>query len=351
MAGLSDLGNLVQSQGLQLAEDNEPVKKESRRKARMAGEGITMLAEEIDDLLLPYSEYERDNRLPNYYGRTEREWKQDNVRIKKELLNARGDRSEQIAILKENGFLNERDQYQILKYLRGDKPLQNQQLWLPGAAADENQSRLVLLNSGFDPVRYGNDIDPMGTDLKADINGATRYIDAQQRTNDDASLNLAVTKKDRRGYGLLVDNPNEKLAKLIEMAYNLNPRISEGKLLHTEDRGINTINSTEFRDGGGLTHVKDYLISSNRRGLARQGYGKGPYDPMLPQGWTMVDLNKARDMLLQMTPAQMASKYDIRFPDFGSGIVLQLPEQFIKKELQDRSAKLGKAPLRQLVRR
>ena len=348
MAGLGDLSKLVEEAGIEIPTDT-PQQKSVSKKSRKAGQGLTMTVRDLEELLTPWADYERDSGLPNYYGRTEDQWRQDNRRIKNELLRAAGDRNEQISILKDNGFSNPRSQYNLLKYLKRNEPLNNERLWIPGSAADEELSKAVLTMSGFAPVNYGNDFDPMGTDLKAEIDGAIRYVDAQQRTQSNRALNLQVTKKDWKGPEIF-ETSGESLGKAIEMAYNMNPRISEGKLLHTENPDVNTINSSEFRDGGGLTHRKDYLISSERPRDSSRGYKKGPYNRELPEDWTMVDLEKAREILLPMTASQMYDKYGIKANDY-KGINLELPEEFIKKELNDRAARLGREPLRQLTRR
>lgn len=335
MAGLSDLAALAANNKISLAPDKQ---------SRKAGQVLQISQSELEDLILPWEEYERDSSLPNYYGRNEQEWKADNSRVRSELINAQRDgesRGNLLGILNRSGFTNELENRNILNNLNNDTYrglLHTEKMWVPGAAGDEELSKALLDYSGFTPVSLENaNGDPMATDLRVTIDGAPRYVDAQQRTST-SNLPIDLTKYTPNAVRRIVEaHPGDSLSDLTRRIRDAFPKGLEGKMLHTNDSDINPIMSRKIRSNP--NYAKDYLISSNRKGDLQRGYGQGPYDRQRPLDWDLVDLRKAREILMPLTRGQMMDKYgvQIRQGRYGGSVQLHLPERFLKDELEDTS--------------
>lgn len=304
---------------------------------RMAGQVFSGSQKEIDTLLKPWNKYEIDDEGPNFHGRTRNEWIKDNNRVREELLLADAKQANRAAlneILRANGFTNDLENNNIINYLHNKKVLHTEDIWVPGAAADEELSKAILDYSGFTPVSLENAKgDPMATDLSAFINGKTQYVDAQIRQKKDRSMPLEMTLRRSGAFDVIKRNPGMTLRELTELMAEEYPGIIEGKFLHTNNPDFNRILSRKLAEGG-ETHMKDYIISSARPGSTK----KSIYDKEKPYDWDMLDLNKAREILLPLTRQQMFDKYGITLSQgrFGGATLLNMPEEFIKKELADR---------------
>lgn len=329
MAGLADLASLAIDAGiLDITEETG--------KSRKAGQILQISENELNEILQPWRAYEKDAGGPNYYGRTKEEWLKDNTRVRNELIAAHKDgasREDAIRILQSNGFQNNLENKNILYNLHNKKILHTQDMWVPGAAADEELSKALLDYSGFTPVSLENAKgDPMATDLRVTMDGAPRYVDAQVRTRGDRSMPLEMTLRRGGAFDIIQKNPSMSLLDLTQKIRDQFPGIEEGKFLHTDDPEFNKILSRKLEQGG-PKHLKDYLISSARPGSTKTSL----YNKTRPLDWDLIDLNKAREILLPLTRGQMYDKYGITLSKgrFGGATLLNMPEEFIKKELND----------------
>lgn len=304
---------------------------------RMAGQ-ILIPSPELKELLMPWSAYDRDRNLENFIGRNESAWKQDNREIRDELIDIDthgSDRQDLKRLLQDKGFLQEEEQEAIIKNLYNPRyrgRLHTEVVGVPRARADEELSQAVLQYSGFRPVKLENSGDPMSTDLSAYIDGATRYVDAQSRIRSKG-MDVEITKFNPNAYEVIKDNPGLALIDLTKKIKEQYPSIVESKFLQTFNPEFNKIMGYKMRNNP--DYVKDYLISSDRRGM--RSHSQGPYDRTLPRGWDLVDLNRARELLLPLTQSQMYDKYGVELTkgNRSQNPILELPDEFIKKYLTD----------------
>ena len=330
MAGLADLASLAQAKGIDIGEINNT--SEDLRSTLQISSG------ELDEMTRKWDSYDRNTSEPNYIGRDEQSWLQDNDRIHKLLKRSRaaGKADNYLkGILRNNGFTNDAESNNILYNLDRKPRLHTEDMWVPGAAADEFLSQRLLQYSGFSPVKLENAKgDPMATDLSIMIDGAPRMMDAQSRTTG-SSLNLEALLYDGRARQYVLDNYDQPFGESLKRISDMNTGVKEGKYLHTSNPDINPILSHKIV--GKPRHEKEFLISSNRKGL--QSGTRTPYNRELPNDWDVVDLEKAREMLHSLSPAQMGSKYgiDVKPGRFSQALILDMPESFIKKELNHRS--------------
>lgn len=312
---------------------------------RFAGDALT--SQIIKEILTPWSQLDIDGSRPNYEGRTEQEWRKDNARIRQRVLD---NRQQGLEVLKANGF----KQQEALKILQDiNKPiLRNQTYATAQAKADEDVNRALLHYSGFAPVREGNSSNPQGTDISIQIPGQGRVmIDAQQRVTP-RGLNLEVVKNPNI-LSLMQRNPRLSLAGAIA-AERKKGYVGEGKLLHTADRDFNPQPSKYLTDHRGPTNVKDYLISSNRPNAQANNQPRGPYNRTRAAGFDIIDLNRAREILLPKNLEQLTSALGKgRLVPARGGTLLQLPNDYIRRELVNPNVILDPSVVRafQTVRR
>lgn len=318
---LADLGKLRDSGELQLAPDptgTRPQVMEVRPKLveKFAGESLT--EDVIANLLAPWESYERDSIRPNYEGRDEAQWIDDNKRIKDQLekyttRNELGEYGD--AVLIANGFTNTGERRKILEDIenefesrqksrrQGKDPgpkmaLRNQRFSVPNAKADENLSMAVLGYSGYEPVRELNSGNVQNTDIIMTLpNGVPVKVDAQMRTR--GALELGVAQQGRYGFrNALINDPDTPLRDFLRKQLEIGNIFTEDKLLQTNEPGINMVKEymgDRFMQGGGS--VKDYIITSNRP-TGDPSLFKGPYNPVKPAGWDLINLDVVRDIIL-----------------------------------------------------
>lgn len=340
MGWQEDLAAAMQSGALEGLSD------ESNGSFRAAGSKVNapsleISSEELQELLVPWASYDRDNNQPNYIGRNEQAWIKDNNRIRNLLVKAdETGKPESYArsILRNNGFTNEAEQFNILRNLYNKKyknKLHTEHIWVPGAVSDEFLSQKLLQYAGFSPVKLENASgDPMATDLRVTIDGAPRMMDAQSRVTG-SNLNLEALLYDGAARQYVLDHPNQALGESLKVIADRYPGVKEGKYLHTDNPDFNPILSNKVV--GKPRHHKEFLISSNRRGMSSGG--KTPYNRELPRNWDVVDLEKAREILNSMSPAKMYEKYKVeaRGGRYNQALILDMPQAFIQKELSNRN--------------
>jgi hypothetical protein len=315
---------------------------------RKAGERVNISPEDMSELTKKWVKYDRDRSLPNYYGRNESDWKQDNRNIRDELLQIDrdgGDYDDLYDKLLDKGFRQDKEIDNIIKNLHRKRVLHTQSIGLPGNVADEALSKAVLDYSGFSPVRLENDGDPTATDLVARIGGADRYIDAQSRIMS-TPMNVELTKFNNQAYDIIDSNPGLSLLDLAKKLKNRIPSITESKFFETKDLNFNPIQGYKVRNNPNAS--KDYLISSDRRGM---GVTNNPYNKILPRDWDMIDLNRARDLLLPLTRQQMYDKYEVEINQGrrSNNPLIYLPDKFVKQYLIDTDNPLNLDAVRQLT--
>ena len=105
---LQDLASLAASGELKLA-PNAVDSPEETGKSRKAGQVISVTPADLDELLVPWREYEPNRARPNYEGRSKREWEADNREIRSELQEMgrkRASKESKLQFLQSKGFLN-----------------------------------------------------------------------------------------------------------------------------------------------------------------------------------------------------------------------------------------------------
>lgn len=314
---LSQLASAVDASDIQLAEP------------RFAGKVIGVTPEDIKKYTQKYEDMDRDRSLPNYIGRSEADWKDDNTRIRSELIQMdKMNASVQDArdYLTSQGFQIPQEQDNILRYLdRNNKRgrLHTEAISVPHANSDELLSRAVMSHSGWNPVTPANQDIVMATDVRAEIDNIPYLIDAQSRNGSQGELNLAVAHNSPGITDALRGNKSTPLIDFLNARRLSSKGMFEGKLLHTPDDRYNPIQSQRFmRDQS--NQRKDFLISSNRAGNSIKGMRKGPYNPELPRNWALVDLEMARDQLLRKNLSQLeAAGYRLgRFENDALSLVI-----------------------------
>ena len=315
---LSQLASAVDASDIQLAEP------------RFAGKIIGVTTDDIKQYTQRYEDMDRDRSLPNYIGRSEADWKDDNTRIRSELIQMdKKNASQQDArdYLTSQGFQIPQEQDNILSKLYNKRgQLHTQNISVPHANSDELLSRAVMTHSGWNPVTPANQDIVMATDVRAEIDKVPYLIDAQSRNGVRGALNLAIVHNSPGIVDALRSNRSTPLIDFIKARSLQSKGMFEGKLLHTPDDKYNPIQTDRFmRDQA--NQRKDFLISSNRAGNSSKGMNRGPYNPELPRNWAMVDLEIARDNLLRKNLSQLeAAGYRLgRFED--DALSLQIPAE------------------------
>lgn len=337
---LADLAAAVDASDIQLSDN------------RMAGEVIKVTPADIEALTKPYELMKRDRSQPNYIGRTEDEWKEDNRRIRSDLidLDKRGKSfAEASEYLLNQGFTVPQERELILQKLYSKPILHTEVVHTPNAASDESLSRALLHHQGWSPVKPANDDVVMATDISARIDGVRSLIDAQTRTSARGDLNLAVLHNDPGIRDALLRNPNVPLIDFINARAKNNREAYEGKLLHTPDSHFNPVQTARFmRDAD--NHTKDYLITSNRAGDNSRGLRRGPYNPELPRGWDLVDLNVAREKILRRSLNQLPKGIRLNNYNGGSELNLNISPELLSR-LQNPNIDMDSEVIRNLSRR
>ncbi len=296
------------------------------------------IIQDIDSIdLTPWKQVPRMAGDPNYFERTLPEWRSHNRNLHEAINN--------LAYAGEWGLLEDeliREGYKhdelekqltaLEKGVRRNKTvdLRQDKYDVSQAAADEQVSAGLLRAMGLTNVEIGNVNPLLGTDISADYRGNQYKIDAQQRLRRDGGINLGVTQFTpglreeffRRGDIPLIDLLDEVRA---------NPRRRvEGKLLQTSDTYWNPedLRSREFQDQINSFH-KDALISSGRPG----GDVKRMHNRVLPRDTQLINLHKARELLLPLTANDMQKKHLVMKENQSGSTSILVPKIMMREQM------------------
>lgn len=266
----------------------------------------------LNDVLQPWSNAHRAGYNPSHYGYTGDEWVDSAHELEKYIQYELGKDSSRNGVRKIQQFLEQNKGYMwdegwnTVNDIRNGKPLRQLSMGIPAANADEEVSRYLLEQAGFANAKLEN-FDPVtGTDLSGTYKGRDFAIDAQTRTRPDSALSLGVlgaVPNIKREVASMT--PDMKLKDLILKIRGQYPDhkyfAREGKLLHTRDLDLNP---SRWLDKNISNSNKDIIITSARPKYRQTTKGlenrHGPYDPTLPKGWGLVNLNNLRDNVMDM---------------------------------------------------
>ena len=187
---------------------------------------------------------------------------------------------------------------------------------------------MILDAAGLKNAEIWNSDPLMGTDLRADFKGAKVNIDAQQRLQGGHSLNLGIYQNSPELVKLISENRDLELGGLINGYLEGRPQGFEDKLMQTMDDRYNA-NPTDRLSGGADSFAKRLLITNKRPGVGM----KQLHDKRLPQESGILDLNKARELILGLSYNELTRKYpgiEMR-PDAASkgNLKLQIPNRYL----------------------
>jgi hypothetical protein len=290
--------------------ERKPVSEPSPK--RMAGTRIEEILGNADNLK-SWKNTPRGRNDPNYHGRNLGEWREHNQKLSREMdgLANDGNFGKLEDRLIEEGYKFDELDSQIYDYeergRRGIGALRQDFYDVSQAAADEQVSKLILDAAGLKNAQIWNSDPLMGTDLRADFEGAQVNIDAQQRLGAGRALNLGIFQNSPELVNFVADNRDVQLKTLIDgyLAGGLGPvRGFEDKLLQTMDDRYNPNPTKRLREGA-QSFGKRLLITNRRSG---QGI-KDLHDKALPKSSGIIDLNKARELILGLSYNEVKRQY------------------------------------------
>ena len=335
MPGLGDLGALAAQGAIQL--DVHP------NELRFAG---TELTPEVKSLIFrKWKDLDRDvPGRPVYEGRDKESYENYNTEIRNQLIKMdkqNASSNEAIEYLISKGY-DKNDTQGILNDLYSRKQLRPVEYQVANAQADENINRAVLHYSGFEPVLDNTLTNNQATDLSMTLpGGGTAMIDAQSR-NTPQGLFMPVVAGGVGGQveSVMIRNPNMNMLDAIK---SLQSRgyIREDKLLHSADSNINPIQSKFIAEAVNRQNEKDYIISSNRPNARRLGQARGPYNAERAYDYDLIDMEKARRIILPMNYSQLERALgEDPVRTYGNKTTVVIPNQFIKDELTNSENRL-----------
>ena len=318
--------------------------KDQTKGTRMAGEGFAAL---LDDAMEPWEQRERRRGDDIWFAKSAPSFERAAMGITTDIRNAEGNASrlgelrDQLIYEYGHGVKQADQEIADLTSGRHDK-LATLRIGVPNAAADEGIANAIMRGSGID-VSINNQGDPItATDLMANIgSGPAKGVDAARQFRQNG-LKINMFNNLPRGVAEYMEdeinrNPDKKLGIIIDMLnkseYNDDKFMQS--LLYNKAPGPKL---QEMFD----TVRKDYLISADMRGVPvsrqdRKIFGSkntgnhGSYNPILGQDYRMVDLNMARDELLNTKIGELQLRgYDFR-GSMGTNFGLVMPNDEIKR--------------------
>lgn len=298
---------------------SKPQRPERRRDPSSA------LLDGVNDIdLKPWARVPRMAGDPNYFGRNLPQWREHNREVENQInrLARSGQWGLVENILEDEGYKFDEFEKQLYALEqavdRGKRGRLRQDMYdVSQAAADEQVSVGLLKAMGFSDAQIRNNNPLLGTDLSGTFGGHGYGIDAQQRLARTGNLSLGVTQFTPGLIDEYLRKGDVPLGELITAYRRRTGRVTEGKLLQTMDTSINPTNlrSREFAENPEAYH-KDLLISNARPGKKV----KQLHDRELPTSTAIIDLNKARDLILPLTGDQARARR-MRFNENDNGSV------------------------------
>ncbi len=282
--------------------------KDQSKGTRMASDVFNT---ELSQALVPWNQRERQTGDDIWMGQDARGFEREALKITDEIRSAEGNASRlkdmQEMLINEYGHGAKQAYNEVQDVLKGDV-LTTLKLGVPNAAADEGIGAAILRGSGVDTI-INNQGDPItATDYMGRIgSGELKGIDAARQFNQNA-LKIGMFQQLPRGVNRrmeeeIMSNPDKKLGVIIDMLNNRN--YSEDKFMHS--LVYNKAPGRKLQDEFD-TLRKDYLMSADMRGFRQnaidskiftRGAGNhGSYNPVLANDYRLLDLNMARDELL-----------------------------------------------------
>ena len=305
---------------------------------RMAGAGFAAL---LDDAMTPWQERVRRRGDDLWYAKNAQGFERAAMDITTDIRNA-ADNPKRLGELRdkliyEYGHGVNQAEQEVADVLRGRK-LTTLAIGVPNAAADEGIANAILRGSGIDAA-IANTGDPVtATDILARIgSGPAKGVDAQRQFNPDR-LKINMFNNLPPGVAEYMEDEmfkhdNKKLGVVIEMLNR--PEFNDDKfmqsLVYNKNPGPKLQEMFE-------SMRKDYLISADMRGVPQSrvdrkifGERHGPYNPTLGQDYRMLDLNMARDELMN-TPVSELRGRGYRLEKTGkNGFAMFMPNTEIEK--------------------
>ena len=268
--------------------------------------------DDLTAVLKPWSDARRSGDNPSWYGRTGEEWVEDArswEQMIRHRLRADGNTSRTRNLLadqlyNERGYSDGEARQTVSDIVQG-KPFRQLNLGIASANADEELSKFLLQQAGGTEVRLINGDPVYGTDIEAKLKDRLYKIDAQTRVGRQAPLNIGVLSKVPQS-GSAVRSARSRditLRDLISEVREANQGSSymarEDKLLHTPNVDIRP---SAWLENNVSDMEKNGIITSDRAGYRQTLNGltdnHGPYDPTLPQGWGLINLDTLRSEVL-----------------------------------------------------
>ena len=279
---------------------------------RFANDKIAQLVYELET---PVSQRVRGEQDPYYYGASEQSWKNAMVDVHKQLQGKRpGEREQTLANIEKVMRVSPKEAEMLWDYSRNprNKTTRHEAFGVPHASSGESIARRALEASGV-PVALNHFDDPRATDLQVMIGKVRQYMDVQNRyvrpgMQDKASLGIIQGLNNSEGVRAYDSaSPDTEIQDIIgETVRRSRGTYAPDKLY--QERGI---------QGVPESYVKDYLIGSrfasdqvrNMTGMGGTNTLRhGNYDPMIPSGFDVTDLNRVRDELYPMTKRDFESQ-------------------------------------------
>lgn len=315
--------------------------------SRMANSGT--FQGRLGEALRPWSSYERKDYDPAYYGVNEAQYVAKGKDHRRQIDAAKSDGVSRKHIMNElqrQLGIDYREAKQTLEDIdrgRYRGTLRPFTKGVPHAAADEQLSRFILQESGFDNARLMNEGNYFATDLVADYEGTPLKIDAQQRMGRHGGLNLGILNSIPQG-GERILNEAPGSTKLIDLIRNLrdygakrdNYLYSREDKLLQHDNVLGKLNPSSWVDKMYGDVEKDAIIS-NLRGKHQApnspfGRNVGPYNPTVPEGVGYIDLHNLRDRVLDLSLDQLQSEAGMKanyYPGDKGKLSLQIPKRVV----------------------
>tara|TARA_R110002012_G_scaffold50126_2_gene129828 strand:- start:725 stop:1768 length:1044 start_codon:yes stop_codon:yes gene_type:complete len=180
---------------------------------------------------------------------------------------------------------------------------------VPHAFSSENVYNELLKANGFNS-RLNNEVDDLATDLITEINGKDRLIDVQNRSGrgkDAVSLGLIQgLYDDNSGIGLRTYADSSDKAKLSQIFEDTRSNMLGGMTAKNIDKLSASVDFTPNGYGkemliGGRYQPGDVTNVMNQPQM-------GSYDFVQPREVDLIDLNKLRNEMMQMTKQDLINQ-------------------------------------------